>query len=292
MTNRTIIIQLSLISFVLFFLSGPAYAKTVEPVLDYYAEEKAKQGFDLATKLYDQQLDKEALTEAVKILSLYPTAAKVPDILFLIGTIHADISNPGNSPQLAIKTWQQLIDRYPQYPPSDRVIMQLAEKWESLQEWQQAVQAYDRIPVQYAKSIYVDDALFWSARAEAKLNRFAEAKKKWGIIINNYPDANDDFMKLYGDLCDDSLMLIAEVSIAQQDTTGATTAWEKVVAKYPDSPYWPVALYHLGKIYQETYYQPTVAITYYQKIIEYIPDSTWQRLAKLKLDQCRKGSGQ
>jgi TolA-binding protein len=267
-------------------------AKPAEPVIDYYAEEKAKQAVELATNLYEHRLYQAAVTELVKLMAVYPQTSKVPDALFLSGTIHADKSNPEYTPQLAIRSWQKLVDRYPQSPLIPRVLMLIAEQWESLNEWENAILAYDRLQERFPKDLMVDDALFWSARAEYKLKRYAEAKNKWQAMLNTYPDGNDDFIKIKGAFSDDALAMVGDVSLLMQDTTAAKAAWEKIVAQYPESPYWSFALYQLGKSYQETYYQPAVAIAYYQKIIEYNPNPTWQRLAKIKIDQCRKGSSQ
>ncbi|MDI6784992.1 MAG: tetratricopeptide repeat protein, partial [bacterium] len=209
-----------------------------------------------------------------------------------VGTIHGDKSNPEHNPQLANQTWRQLIDLYPHYPQIPRVLMLIAEQWESLSDWENAILAYDRLTERYPKDGFADDAVFWSARAECKLNRYPEAKNKWLTLLNTYPDGKDDFIKMKGALNDDSLAMVAEVSIQMQDTTAATSAWEKIVAKYPESPYWTFAAYQLGKVYQETYYQPVVAISYYQKILEYTSNPTWQRLVKIKIDQCRKPSRQ
>ena len=281
---------------ILLFISGylpcSLAAKPATPPIDYYAEEKAKQAFELATNFYEHRLYQFAVAELVKLTSLYPQSSKVPDALFLAGTIHADKSNPEYNPQLANQIWQQLIDQYPQYSQIPRVLMLIAEQWESMNDWEKAIRTYDRLTNRYPKDGFADDALFWSARAECKLNRYSEAKNKWLAILNTYPDGKDDFIKIKGGFIDDALAMVAEVSIQMQDTTAAIAAWEKIVAKYPESHYWTFAGYQLGKIYQESYFQPTVAISYYQRIIEYNPNPTWQRLVKIKIDQCRKGSSQ
>jgi TolA-binding protein len=263
-------------------------AKPVESAIDYYAEEKAKQSFELASSYYQHRLYKDALGEAIKLIALYPQAAKVPDALYLIGSIQADTSNPAYNSRLAIQTWQQLLNRFPKYPQAVKVMILIAEQWESLNDWQNAILEYDLIPARYPQDRLVDDAIFWSARGEAKLNHYSESKKKLELIINQYPAGSDDLYNIKGLFIDDSLAMLADVSLLMHDTTGATTAWQKIVDQFPDSPYRPLALYQLGKTYQETYYQTSVALTYYHKIVENVSDSTWQRLAKIKIDQIGK----
>jgi TolA-binding protein len=271
---------------ILLSLSGAA--KPVTPQIDYYAEEKAKQSFDLASSYYQNRLYQEALDESIKLITLYPQTAKVPEALYLIGTIHADTSNPANNSRLAIQTWQQLLSQHPKYPQTVKVMTLIAQQWELLNDWQNAVLEYDLISNRYPKDRLADDALFWSARGEVKLNHFAEAKKKWEVIINQYPAGNDELYNVKALFIDDSLAMVADVSLLMHDTTSAMTAWQKIVDQYPDSPYWPLALFQLGKTYQETYYQPAVALTYYQKIVDTVSDPTWQRLAKIKINQIRK----
>ncbi|MDI6783415.1 MAG: hypothetical protein QME64_04875, partial [bacterium] len=76
-TNLTIavIIILLLSSFC---FPGALAAKPVEPALDYYAEEKAKQALQLATNFYEHRLYQSAVAELVKLTSLYPQTTKVP----------------------------------------------------------------------------------------------------------------------------------------------------------------------------------------------------------------------
>jgi TolA-binding protein len=267
------------------FLPLTNAAKPVVPAIDYYAEEKAKQAFELASSYYQNRLYQEALGESVKLIALYPQTTLVPDTLYLIGTIHADTSNPVYNSRLAIQTWQQLLNRFPKYPQAIKVMMLIAGQWESLNDWQNAVLEYDLIPTRYPQDRLADDALFWSARGETKLNHYPEAKKKLELITNQYPAGNDDFYNVKGLFIDDSLAMLADVALLMHDTTGATTAWQKIADQYPDSPYRPLALYQLGKTYQETYYQTSVALTYYQKIVENVSDPTWQRLVKIKIDQ-------
>lgn len=286
-SKKYCLIPLSLLGFYFLFYAVLT-AKTPEPVKDYYAEEKAKQSFELASQLYHHHLYQEALTEAAKIPALYPQTAKAPEILLLIGTVHADKSNPTYNPHLAIETWRQLVDQYPNHPQAPLTLMFIAEQYELMDDWQNAMHTYDQLTTRYLQDKLVDDALFWSACAEYKLKRYAEARTKWQTIITRYPDSQDDFTKTKGAFIDDALIMIADVSLLLQDTTATTTAWERIVEQYPDSPYWTLALYHLGKIYQESFFQPVQAISYYQKIVEYNSDPTWQRLAKLKIEQCRK----
>ncbi|MFB3895143.1 MAG: tetratricopeptide repeat protein [bacterium] len=263
-------------------------AKPIVPQIDYYAEEKARQSFDLASSYYQNHLYQDALNESVKLIAQYPLTAKVADTLYLIGTIHADTANPAHDAQLAIQHWEQLLNRFPKYPQSVEVMMLIAAQWESLNDWHHAILEYDLVSARYPKDQLADDALFWSARGEAKLTHYPEAKKKWELIIRQYPTGTDDFYNVKGPFIDDSLAMVANVSLLMHDTTYAINAWQKIVDQYPDSPYRPFALFQLGKTYEETYYQPTVAITYYQKIVDTVTDSTWQRLARIKIDQIRK----
>ncbi|MCX7918915.1 MAG: tetratricopeptide repeat protein [bacterium] len=288
MHRNPIIVYLGSFGLLLFLLAGSISAKSPAPAIDYYAEEKAKQAYLLASALYAQQLYQEAIAEAVKLLALYPNTAKVPDTLYLIGTIHADTSNPKNNPLLAIKTWEELLARYPEYSQAPTVLMKIAETYESVFNWDKAAQTYARIIQLYPKSEFADDALFWAGCAEYTLARFDKAKQHWTTIVDKYSSGTEVTLKLNSEFLDDAYMMIAEVSLIQQDTTAAVTAYEKVVSLHPASPYLPVALFQLGKIYQETYYQPTYASSYYQRLLEYTSDPTWQRLAKLKLDQCQK----
>lgn len=265
-------------------------AKSAAPQIDYYAEEKAKQSFELASNYYQNQLYQDALNESIKLIAQYPLTAKVPDALYLIGTIHADASNPAYNAQLATQTWQQLLSRFPKYPQTVKVMMLVAKQWESLNDWQNAVLEYDLITIRYPKDQLADDALFWSARGEIKLTHYPEAKKKLESIIKQYPTGSDDLYNVKGLFVDDSLAIIADVSLLMHDTTGATTAWQKIVDQHPDSPYRPLALFQLGKTYEETYYQTSIALNYYQKIVDTIMDPTWQRLARIKIDQIKNST--
>jgi len=86
-------------------------------------------------------------------------------------------------PREAIKTYWEILEKYPDYERNDQVLYQLSRAYEEVEDPDKAMEVMDRFVAEYPYSQYLDEVYFRRGEYFFVRKRFFEAEDAYGAII-------------------------------------------------------------------------------------------------------------
>lgn len=86
-------------------------------------------------------------------------------------------------PREAIKTYQQILDRYPNYERNDKVLYQMSRAYDEIGQPDEAMEVMDRLVREYPYSKYIDEVQFRRGEYFFVRKKFLDAEDAYGAII-------------------------------------------------------------------------------------------------------------
>jgi TolA-binding protein len=109
----------------------------------------------------------------------------------LTTTIQFDVQSPGGEsgavpagPREAIKTYQQILEKYPTYERNDKVLYQMSRAYDEIGQPDDAMAVMDRLVAEYPYSNYVDEVQFRRGEYFFVRKKFLDAEDAYGAIIS------------------------------------------------------------------------------------------------------------
>jgi len=96
----------------------------------------------------------------------------------------ADIATVPAGPLEAIKTYQQILEQYPNYERNDKVLYQMSRAYDEIGQPDQAMEVMDRLVATYPYSKYTDEVHFRRGEYYFVRKKFFDAEAAYGAIIN------------------------------------------------------------------------------------------------------------
>ena len=126
--------------------------------------------------------------------------------------------------------------------------------------------------------IYTNDPNRWFNEAInlKDTKQFEEAREKFRRVIRESSPVSG--------ISADSVYYIAICYYLEQDNPAAITAFEELIAQYPQGPRTPEAYYHIGLCYFRMG-QEQQGIEQMRFVVEYYPNSIWAGYAKERLQE-------
>jgi len=87
-------------------------------------------------------------------------------------------------PQEAIKTYQKILDTYPNYERNDKVLYQMSRAYDEIGEPDDAMKIMDRLIAEYPYSKYVDEVYFRRGEYYFVRKKYLDAEDAYGSIVN------------------------------------------------------------------------------------------------------------
>lgn len=187
--------------------------------------------------------------------------------LFDGGVIYYDLGDY----EIAITTFQQLIDDYPDSEYTDDAQYYIAWSYYNLNSYAQAITEFEKVINNYPNSEFTDNAQYYIGYCnEKKLGYYIQALLEYQKVIDNYPDS---------EFADDAQLGIGNCYYATKDYSHAIEAYQKVIDDYPESSLLALAQYSIGQSYRKlaNYEQ---AIIEFGKVTEDYPESDYSAPAQ------------
>jgi len=115
-----------------------------------------------------------------------------------------DIQAPGDSseavlggPREAIKTYQKILEQYPNYERNDKVLYQMSRAYDEIGQPDEAMAVMDRLVVQYPYSNYLDEVYFRRGEYYFVRKKFIDAEESYGAIVRMGPTTSYFELALY-----------------------------------------------------------------------------------------------
>ena len=96
------------------------------------------------------------------------------------GPVHPELKGPRD----AIETYQQILDRYPDYERNDQVLYQMSRAHDELGETESAVEVMERLIDEYPHSKYIDEVQFRRGEYYFVRREFRDAEQAYSAIID------------------------------------------------------------------------------------------------------------
>ena len=156
---------------------------------------------------YQSKLYEEAVLAAERFIQLHPASSDVPYAYYLIGLSYyqqiTDVSRDQGATQLALESFEQLIQRYPSSDyavdaklKTDLVIAQLAGKeieigryYLKKQKYLAALNRFNLVTQEYQTTHYVPEALHRLTETYIALGLLDQAQETAAVLGYNFPDS-------------------------------------------------------------------------------------------------------
>jgi tetratricopeptide (TPR) repeat protein len=106
------------------------------------------------------------------------------------GATHFDMQMPDDEgsaipagPREAIKTYQQILEQYPNYERNDKVLYQMSRAYDEIGQPDAAMEVMDRLVAEYPYSKYIDEVHFRRGEYYFVRRNYFDAEKAYGSVI-------------------------------------------------------------------------------------------------------------
>jgi len=100
-------------------------------------------------------------------------------------------------PREAIKTYQTILETYPNYERNDKVLYQMSRAYDEIGEPDEAMVVMDRLVAEYPHSKYVDEVYFRRGEYFFVRKKYRDAEDAYGSIIKMGPTSSYFELALY-----------------------------------------------------------------------------------------------
>ena len=226
-------------------------------LVDYYAGATYPDAYGAAIRAFDRYLASEP-TENVDGALYYRAAS-----LQALGQFDA-----------ALESFEALIVGYPESDLSAQAWMDKGATLAGMGDTDAAVRLYQDLAAFFPGDERAPRALRRAASLREDAGAFAEAAELYESVQVNFPGFED---------ADDALWRMGLSLYRIGDRDRASAAWQTLVEKYPDSPYYPKSLYWVGKL--ETQDGPEAGSESWDRLVAEMPDTYYA----LRVGQVRAG---
>jgi TolA-binding protein len=179
----------------------------------------------------------------------------------------------------ANRIYQQIMQNYPDNPWAGKARMGISRvNIKSLivsQDYEQAEESLDKYISDFASNPDLPEAIFWITERFQRLDRFAEAKKNYQRLIQNYSDSPWAGKARFW-----LSRLIILTLIESQDFDGAKAEFDKFVVNFPANPEFPEALYWIAERF-ERFGRFDEANLIYKQIYQNYSGSPWAEKSRI-----------
>jgi len=124
--------------------------------------------------------------------------------LLVAGTVDLEMDLPGvdsapvpSGPREAIKTYQMILEQYPNYERNDKVLYQMSRAYDEIGQPDEAMAVMDRLVAQYPYSKYVDEVYFRRGEYYFVRRKYFDAEDAYGAIVKMGPTSSYYELALY-----------------------------------------------------------------------------------------------
>ncbi len=278
--------------------------------------EEVKSALEAMNKAAQAQEKKQrgtAITLYKKVVDTYPNSVFAPEALFQMGKLHLE----RRQFETANKQFQQILERYPDYPNFNAVIgekFSIADRIQSgerpylwgwmpwFRDYSQGVNIYEQVVKQAPYEGYAPLALMNIALLSEKLNKPELGIDALERLIGSYPQsmlASDGYLlmgKIYRDL-------VRGPAYDQAPTRQAINFYKDYLILYPEDANRAHATDNLetmndtfarsrlqiGDFYYRYRNNRRAALVYYNEAVSLAPDSKAAQEARANIDKIKRG---
>ena len=224
---------------------------------------------------YKQERYPEAIAAFNEMLKVHPGSQLVPRAIFGIANAYF---KQGKYAQ-AIREYQQVVDKYPnpiREAGAEKAIdlrpeaqYYIGESFLNLQNYSDAIAAYEKVLQHHPKSEWADDAQYGIATAYENLGQKEKAIQAYRTLTQKYPNR---------ELAPDVQLQIGRHYYNEKDYKRAIAEFQNAINQYPNtSPAW-LAQYNIGKCYiaLESYRQAISAFERVDAKSEFAATATYE----------------
>ena len=129
-------------------------------------------------------------------------ATQREQLLAQTGTLDVELPGGGSEPvpagpREAIKTYQAILDTYPDYERNDKVLYQMSRAYDEIGQPDEAMLVMDRLVAEYPHSKYVDEVYFRRGEYFFVRKKYRNAEAAYGSIIRMGPTSSYYELALY-----------------------------------------------------------------------------------------------
>ena len=202
--------------------------------------------YHIGWSLYKQEKYREAIAVFNEMLTKHSGSQLVPKAIFGIANAYFKQGKFGE----AIKHYQRVVDKYPnpiREPGAEKVVnlrpeaqYYIGESFQGLQNYTEAIRAFEKVIQHYPTSEWADDAQYGIAAAYENLGQKEKAIQAYGTLIQKYPGR---------ELAPDVQIQIGGFYYQDKDYKRAIAEFQKAINQYPNTPAAWMAQYNIGKSY-------------------------------------------
>jgi TolA-binding protein len=175
----------------------------------------------------------------------------------------------------------ELLQKYPDTKLKDKATYYLGEIMLKQNRTEEALNYFNKINQEFTASTFLPDSLFNTALIYFNQNNLNESLKLLLTITKKYPKSEKSAK---------AFLLLGDIYRKNKEYENAIKAYQNVIKKFPKTDFIDNAIFKLAELYEN---DPPVrnlelAKTYYEKIINYYPDSEFYQLAVERLDFIKK----
>jgi len=206
------------------------------------------------------------------IESLYQNAEKMEgDILKSVATITRYRAN-----------YEKILLEAPESELAPLACYKLAKLNEIFGHYQDAVDYYQRLLVQYPEHPICVDGLFNMAQIyQLHLNKSDDAITAYTQLVHFYPEDEVMFQ---------GLLKLGQLLSEQEKWEEAVFYFQKLVEKYPEHKICADLYFRMGDIFQNKIKNASKATEMYQAVVERYPNSSWVKFSQQRLAELKQGS--
>ena len=196
--------------------------------------------------LYKQEKYPEAIIAFNEMLKVHPGSQLVPRAIFGIANAHF---KQGKYAQ-AMREYQRVVDKYPnpiREAGAEKAIdlrpeaqYYIAESFLNLENYSEAIAAYEKVLQHHPKSEWADDAQYGIATAYENLGQKEKAVQAYRTLTQKYPNR---------ELAPDVQLQIGRHYYNEKDYKRAIAEFQNAINQYPETPSAWLAQYNIGKCY-------------------------------------------
>lgn len=116
---------------------------------------------------------------------------------FDVETPDADGGAVLGGPREAIKTYQTILEQYPNYERNDKVLYQMSRAYDEIGQPDEAMDVMDRLVAEYPYSDYIDEVYFRRAEYFFVRKKYIHAEESYGAIIRMGRNSSYHELALY-----------------------------------------------------------------------------------------------
>ncbi len=224
-------------------------------IVDYYAGKGHADAYGAAIRTFDRYLQATPAPKADQALYLKALSQRATE-----------------QPDAALKTFQALIDGYPDSQYLDDAWLEKSVTYAAQDDTGRAIQAYQDLAAFFPASDLAPQALLRVAKLREGAGAFTLAAAQYQDLQSRFPAFEN---------ADEALWQAGLAYYRANDLQQATAAWRALLSKYPKSVYRVKALYWLGKLGAK----PEGSAGYWDQVVQADPNAYYA----LRVAQIRSG---